>query len=130
MGQDFGFPVPVTKATRFEVRHTRFLLLQDMDQEAQQNDVSIHPTDVSIREGEMLADTDNSTIQLLKGSLVIQKDSVSNAIRDVRCYMLRFPQTNMRAFRMGCATFDVYGKQLLFVMSGRSVFEKSPSLTL
>ena len=31
---------------------------------------------------------------------------------------------------MGCATFDVYGKQLLFVMPGRSVFEKSPSDSL
>ena len=36
----------------------------------------------------------------------------------------------MRAFRMGCATFDVYGKPLLFVMPGRSVFEKSLSDSL
>ncbi len=56
MGQDFGFPVPSTKATRLEVRHTRFLLLQDMDQEARHNAVYIHPTEISIREGEMLAD--------------------------------------------------------------------------
>ena len=36
----------------------------------------------------------------------------------------------MRTIRMGCATFDVYGKPLLFVMPGRSVFEKSLSDSL
>jgi hypothetical protein len=33
--------------------------------------------------------------------------------------------TYMWAIRMGCATFDVYGKPIFFVIHGRSVFEKS-----
>ena len=90
-GKDFGFPVPVTKETRLEVRHTCFLLLQDMDQEVRHNDVYIYPTEISIRESQILVDTDNSKIQLLQDSLVIQKDSVSNVIHVVdSCTILRF----------------------------------------
>jgi hypothetical protein len=47
-GLEFGFPVPATKATRRTLRHAQFLLLEDMDQEDRDNDVFIHPTEISI----------------------------------------------------------------------------------